>query len=153
MHDLFFVKVTLYQKTKTFHLLSCKHAHTELCNPGRYSAVDLIQHQNHQQVDDDSGGCHGYTHISLGLVIRVHWHNSKHNDAVENHSRHGRERDPNLRKQINVNFNCKNNATNAVMWKGTYHKEDRGYVDAVSWQPVCPWQRLRGKLQEQQDVT
>lgn len=104
MHNPIFQSVEHFFQMQHVSSFCHVNTHTKLCNPGRYSTVDLIQHQNHQQVDDDSSSCHCNTHISLGLVIRVHRHNSKHNDAVENHSRHGRERDPNLRKHINNNL-------------------------------------------------
>lgn len=72
-------------------ILVIRPRRTELRQPHRHSAVDLIQDENHHQVDDDRRRRHRHAHVGLGLRVGAHGHQRRHCDAVDDDAENGRE--------------------------------------------------------------
>lgn len=61
---------------------------TQLCKPGSNGAIDLVQDEDDNQVDDDRCGCDGHSHTGFDLGVGIHGQCSRDGDAVHNHRKH-----------------------------------------------------------------
>lgn len=64
---------------------------TQLCKPGSHGAIDLIQDEDDNKVDDDSCGCDGHSHTGFDLGVGTHGQCGRDSDAVHNHRKHSRK--------------------------------------------------------------
>lgn len=58
---------------------------TQLCKPGSHRAVDFIEDEDDNQIDNDSCGCDGHSHAGFDLGVRTHGQCGRDSDAVHNH--------------------------------------------------------------------
>lgn len=72
---------------------------TELRQPQRHAAVDLIQDQDDHQVDDNRRGRHRHPDVGFGLRVGAHGHQGRHGDAVDDDAEDGGKGQAKLKRE------------------------------------------------------